>query len=166
MKKKHLVSIVILVILVIIVMVLSVQIYYKNIQSHKVLSEVGFRNIVFNINQLEGAIKFQMDTNWNEPNNVIEKVEDVIEGIYLTQKIGNELKILSNEDEMLLERLHRFLRKFPEHSGFPNHEIAENEIELFEELRRNLRDIGWGYNINYSNSWGELLEKANNLMSK
>lgn len=163
MKRKYLLSIVILVIIVI---VFSIQIYNRNIQAHTVMSEVGFRNITYNIIQLEGAIAFQMDNNWDEPSNVIEKVEDVVEGIFLTQKVGNDLRRLSTKDEEILVRLKHYFEMLPEYSGFPNHEISEYEIRSFEELRRNLRDIGWGYNISYSNSWNELIEKANHLMSK
>lgn len=63
MKRKYLLSIVILVIIVI---VFSIQIYNRNIQAYTVMSEVGFRNITYNIIQLEGAIAFQMDNNWDE----------------------------------------------------------------------------------------------------
>lgn len=93
-------------------------------------------------------------------------MEDVIAGIYLTQNMGNRLKILTKNDEIVLERFIRFFGKFPEYSGLPNHDIDENEIARFEELSRNLRDTGWGYNISYSSAWDELIQKATDLMSK
>ncbi len=34
---------------------------------------------------------FQIDDNWSDPNNVIEKVEDVIESISITQEIAGKL---------------------------------------------------------------------------
>lgn len=139
MRKKYIVNILLLVIIIVATSIL----FYHNDRLSRVKSDMGFRMISANIIQLEGAIMFQMQNNWNEPNNVIEKVEDVIEGIYITRKVSSDLQKLSKEDDEVLLRL----------------------IRYFEKLRGNLRDVGWGMNLGYSSDWNELKDKANKLMS-
>ncbi|WP_141709339.1 hypothetical protein [Desulfuribacillus stibiiarsenatis] len=108
---------------------------------------------------------FQIDNNWFNPNSVIEKVEDVVESIYITQEVTGKLHALSSEDEEVLHKLADYFGRYPKYSGFPNNSIDENDIEMFVELRKNLRAIGWGMNLNYSSDWNELTEKANNLIN-
>ena len=161
MRKKYIVNILLLVIIIVATSIL----FYHNDRLSRVKSDMGFRMISANIIQLEGAIMFQMQNNWNEPNNVIEKVEDVIEGIYITRKVSSDLQKLSKEDDEVLLRLIRYFEKFPSYSGFPNYTIDAKEISMFEKLRGNLRDVGWGMNLGYSSDWNELKDKANKLMS-
>ncbi|WP_433922918.1 hypothetical protein [Paenibacillus taichungensis] len=160
--KKY--SIAISILLVMIIVAISI-LYYQDDKLNEVKSDMGSRMIVSNIIQLEGAIMFQMQNNWNDPNNVIEKVEDVIEGLYMTRSVVDQFNKLSSEDDEVLMRLIRFYERFPSYSGFPNYSINEKEIKAFEKLRENLRDVAWGMNISYSSSWYELIEKAKKLMS-
>ncbi|WP_124114134.1 hypothetical protein [Paenibacillus xylanexedens] len=160
--KKYYISISIL--LVMIIVAISI-LYYQDEKMNEVKSDMGSRMIASNIIQLEGAIMFQIQNNWNEPNNVNEKVEDVIEGLYMTRSVADRFNKLSSEDDEILMRLIRYFEKFPSYSGFPNYSIDEKEIKAYVKLREDLRDVGWGMNISYSSSWHELIEKANKLMS-
>lgn len=134
-------------------------------ESHEeMVSHMGFYLISGDIIQLEGAIMFQMDHQWSEPNSVVEKVEDVIESIGHTILLAKSLGELSEEDEAVLVRLSDHFEKMPEYSGFPQHELNAAEKTMFEELRAKLRNVGWGMNISYSGKWDEVIQKANHLM--
>jgi len=149
----------------IVLTVLLLTIYHKDQASREVKSDLGFRLISNDLIQLEGAIMFQMDNGWFDPNNVIEKVEDVKESIHITMNVAGTLNELSSEDEAVLTRLADYFERFPDYSGFPNHRLDQRELQRFEQLRRKLREAGWGMKIGYSSDWDELIEKANKLMN-
>ncbi|WP_159888757.1 hypothetical protein [Paenibacillus puerhi] len=160
MKKLKLMGIGVLALLII---TLIFHNFYKD-KSQEIKSKMGFQLIANDIIQLEGAIMFQIENNWSDPNNVLEKIEDVIESIYITQEVTSKLNILADKDKEVFSRLSSFFEGFPKYSGFPNNKINDKEIQMFEELREDLRVVGWGMNISYSSDWNEFTEKVNKLM--
>ncbi|WP_010275569.1 hypothetical protein [Paenibacillus senegalensis] len=139
---------------------------YQHHRLNEVISDMGFRMVSSNLVQLEGAIMYQMQNNWSEPDHVIEKVEDVIEGLDMTRRAADRVNKLSKEDNEVLSRLIRYFETFPAYSGFPNHSMDEEEITAFEKLRENLREAGWGMNMSYTSGWNELIEKAYKLTGR
>lgn len=161
--RTYKISICLLLVLVIVALIFF---KYQRERLNEVKSEMGSRMIIGNIIQLEGAIWFQKENDWNEPSHVIEKVEDVIEGIYMTRSVAERKNTLSDEEDEILLGLIRFFERYPSYSGFPNHEINEKETVAFENLRELFREVGWGMNLGYSSSWDELKEKSTRLISQ
>lgn len=115
--------------------------------------------------QLEGAIDYQIENNWHDQNNVIEKIEDVRESINYLMVTGKNLGIISQRQEEDLWKLERFFVKYPTYTGFPNMELSEQEIKQLIELKDKLRYAGWGMNIGYGSDWSSLSQKTALLLA-
>lgn len=109
--------------------------------------------------QLEGAIDYQIKNNWQDQNNVIEKVEDVRESINYLMITGKHLGIISKSQEEDLWKLERFFVKYPVYTGFPDTELNDQQISQLVELKNKLRNVGWGMNIGYHGDWKSFSEK-------
>jgi hypothetical protein len=116
--------------------------------------------------QLESSIAFQMDQNWKNENNVIEKIEDVREEIGSLMTIGKDIGGLTSEHETDLWKLYNYLSKYPDYSGYPNTVLSSDEKLMLEKLEKDLRDVGWGMNIGYSGGWESFSEKLNKLLNQ
>ena len=162
MRKIYIAAICILAIFVVVIGSLY---YNKHAKLQDAKSEMAFRLIAWNLVQLEGAIMYQMDNQWSDPNSVIEKVEDIIEGISVTRMLSKDLNMLTKKEDETLTQLLSFFERFPDYTGFPNSTLDVSDIEMFEQLRKNLRDTGWGLHISYSAGWSEFMDMANKLIS-
>ena len=116
--------------------------------------------------QLEYSIYHQTQNNWPSGHLVLEKIEDIQEEGWALKKIGKDIGGLSSAQEEDIDRLSHLLSKYPEYSGIPDQEVSEDDIKILEELQKNLREVGWGMNLNYSGSWESFSEKLNQLLSK
>src|SRR5690554_3936575 len=87
-------------------------IYLKNNDLNNAVSDIAFHAIQHNLVQLEGAIKYQIDVDWNDPYAVTEKLEDVLSGIQITMLTGENIRSLSKEQKNTLHSLLSYLNKY------------------------------------------------------
>jgi hypothetical protein len=113
--------------------------------------------------QLEGAIDYQIKNDWKEVDTVIEKLEDIREGINFLMVTGKDLGLITKSQENDLWRLYRYFSNFPTYSGYPNTKIDNSDKEKLIMLHEDLRSAGWGMNLGYSSDWGSFRNKINEL---
>lgn len=124
-----------------------------------------FRNIEFNLVELEGAIQFQKNNNWTNPFAVTEKVQDIIEGINITLIVSKDMGNLTKENEDALIRLLNIISKYDKYGDFPDgikmfNTQDEND---FIKLGNDLRKVSWGMNLSFGKNDNEFKEAVNNL---
>ncbi len=130
------------------------------------LQQVSFYSIQSNLVQLEGAIAYQNENGWGSEHHVIEKLDDVMEGIGVTYSVGSHSGVLNKEKEQVLWRLQDYLDDFVQDSGYPNVTLNEEERGKFIKLGEHLRSVGWGMNRGYSGSWESLEQKTMDLIQR
>lgn len=140
-------------------------IYLKNNDLNNAVSDIAFHAIQHNLVQLEGAIKYQIDMDWNDSYAVTEKLEDVLSGIQITMLTGENIRSLSKEQKNSLQSLLSYLHKYPKDSGYPNKELSDIEKGNFVKLAENLNKAGWGMGNSYSSDWKSFSESVNKLVS-
>lgn len=146
-------------------LILTLFLNHKNEIDKQTLEQVAVYGIQSNLVQLEGSIKYQIDTDWSNQSHVTEKLEDVIEGVGLAFEIGNRSRALDKEKEKLLWELHGYLSKFKEGSGYPNVILNDKERDDFIKLGKNLRSSGWGMGLGYGSGWRGFEQKTRKLVS-
>lgn len=114
--------------------------------------------------QLEGAIEYQMANEWKEEYYVIEKLDDVIESIHSLFRTGKDMGVISKSQEDDLWKLYRYLLAYPQHSGFPNNQLTDQEINELIQLKDNLNAAGWEMNKGFVGSWESFSDKINVLV--
>jgi hypothetical protein len=132
--------------------------YLKGSQLNNAYSQSTSR-LQSDLVQLEGAIGYQIENDWQEGHTVIEKIEDVRESINEAMVTGKNIGLLSKAHENDLWQLYTYFSKYPTYTGFPNTNLDNTEINELVELRDDLRSAGWGLNIGYSSDWDSLSEK-------
>ena len=116
--------------------------------------------------ELESAIRYQMDQNWQDDNVVLEKMEDIKEELNSFMKIGQTLGRLTKEQERELSILYNYVSKYPDYTGVPNTVLSSTDRKKLEVLASNLPKAGWGMNISYSGDWDSFSEKLNKLLKQ
>lgn len=114
--------------------------------------------------ELESAIRYQMDQNWQDDNVVLEKMEDIKEELNSFMKIGQTLGRLTKEQERELSILYNYVSKYPDYTGVPNTVLSSADRKKLEVLASNLLKAGWGMNIGYSGDWDSFSENLNKLL--
>lgn len=143
--------------------ILITYINMRNNQIDDTLSSLTF-NIQSDLVQLEGAIDYQVTNKWKDGNFVIEKIEDVMEGINYIMRTGKDSGSITKQQEQELWSLHRFLSHYPGYTGFPNTLLNSNQRRELEELGNKLKTAGWGMNIGYSGGWESFSESLKILI--
>lgn len=116
--------------------------------------------------ELESAIRYQMDQNWQDDNVVLEKMEDIKEELNSFMKLGQTLGRLTKEQERELSILYNYVSKYPDYTGVPNTVLSSADRKKLEVLASNLPKAGWGMNISYSGDWDSFSEKLNKLLKQ
>lgn len=116
--------------------------------------------------ELESAIRYQMDQNWQDDNVVLEKMEDIKEELNSFMKLGQTLGRLTKEQERELSILYNYVSKYPDYTGVPNTVLSSTDRKKLEVLASNLPKAGWGMNISYSGDWDSFSEKLNKLLKQ
>ncbi|GIP42995.1 hypothetical protein J45TS6_14540 [Paenibacillus sp. J45TS6] len=116
--------------------------------------------------ELESAIRYQMDQNWQDDNVVLEKMEDIKEELNSFMKIGQTLGRLTKEQERELSILYNYVSKYPDYTGVPNTVLSSADRKKLEVLASNLLKAGWGMNIGYSGDWDSFSENLNKLLKQ
>ena len=116
--------------------------------------------------ELESAIRYQMDQNWQDDNVVLEKMEDIKEELNSFMKLGQTLGRLTKEQERELSILYNYVSKYPDYTGVPNTVLSSADRKKLEILANNLPKAGWGMNISYSGDWDSFSEKLNKLLKQ
>ncbi|WP_231505596.1 hypothetical protein [Bacillus sp. EB01] len=122
--------------------------------------QVLLTEVQYNLVELEGLIANQSEKNWPEPNLVTTKLGDVLNGILLGKTTGEQLGILSENDEKILTNLYTKLNRYPNDELYSFIEVSEEGKKNFEELREVLREAGLGLNISISASYGFFYEAS------
>lgn len=136
------------------------------IKMNFVKEQVLLTEVQQNLVELEGLIKHQMDNNWSEPNLVTTELGDVLNGIWLGMTTGNQLGTLSKKDEEILSRLHALLYSYPHDQQYRFSEVTKEDQKHFGELREDLREVGFGMNLQINNDMNNFIEKADTLAEK
>ncbi|WP_454190125.1 hypothetical protein [Paenibacillus sp. Marseille-Q7038] len=116
--------------------------------------------------ELESAINYQMEQNWQDDNVVLEKLEDVKEELDSLMKIGQSLGRLTKEQEAELSIFYNYVSKYPDYTGVPNTVLSSEDRRKLAALASNLPKAGWGMNIGYSGDWDSFSEKLTKLLKQ
>lgn len=155
-------SVVIVISIILNIMLIS-YVYLKQNHLTGAYSNLSFE-LQHDLIQLESAINYQMDNNWNDENSVIEKIEDVRENISFLMSTGKDLGVISKSQEKDLWNLYKYFIDYPMYSGYPNTMLTNEEVNELIALQKHLRSAGWGMNIGYSSDWESFSKKIDSLL--
>jgi hypothetical protein len=156
--KKSIITISILLNIVLISYLFLRENHFRSVYSNSSLSLQG------DLVQLEGNIEYQIKNDWENADSVIEKLEDVREGISNLMILGKDLGFLTKSQENDLWSLDRFISSYPIYSGYPNTKLEDNQKEELIQLQEDLKSVGWGMNMGYSSDWKSFSNKVNELI--
>ena len=146
-----------------IVFLVTSKIYNNNLET--AYYSLKFRNIEFNLVDLEGAIKFQEDNNWTNSYDVTEKVDDVIEGINITLIVSKDMGNLTKENENTLNLLRDIISEYDKYGDYPDssESVSTQDKDAFNKLADDLNKVNWGIGFNYGKDDKEFKVAVNNL---
>ncbi|MGF9698502.1 hypothetical protein [Paenibacillus sp. MABNR03] len=158
MKTKN----IIIVISVLFNIILITYVLLKESHLKDVYSNLSF-GLQNDLVQLESAMDYQNNNKWNDENVVLEKIEDVREGINQLMVTGINVGMITKSQENDLWTLYRHFANFPTYTGFPNTKLENNDINELIRLRDDLRSAGWGMDLGYSSDWASFSMKIEDL---
>ncbi|GAB1156245.1 hypothetical protein YWY31_22700 [Paenibacillus illinoisensis] len=121
-------------------------VFWKESHLREIYSGLSF-GLQGDLVQLESTITYQMNNKWNDENTVLEKIEDVTEGIHQLMITGKNTGMITNSQENDLWTLYKYFAKFPTFTGFPNTKLDKDGINELTQLGDDLRSAGWGTNV-------------------
>ncbi|MGG4482320.1 hypothetical protein [Paenibacillus illinoisensis] len=142
--------------------VLITYVFWKESHLREIYSGLSF-GLQGDLVQLESTITYQMNNKWNDENTVLEKIEDVTEGIHQLMVTGKNTGMITNSQENDLWTLYKYFAKFPTFTGFPNTKLDKDGINELTQLGDDLRSAGWGTNVGYSGDWESFSMKVKDL---
>ncbi|CAM4060729.1 hypothetical protein COLU111180_21080 [Cohnella lubricantis] len=163
-KSKVFISVSIIIIMVI-VLYQSYKIHQLNSQIEMINPTISSRTIQNGLVQLEGEIYYQKEHGWESPEQIVVRIQNVMEGISVTVETGQYTKKLSNDESDSLWEMYHYLYKFTENKSTHNLILSEEEKQEFEQLEDNLRSNGWGLNIGFSSDWDYFIKRVNSFLS-
>ncbi|MFT4417189.1 hypothetical protein ACLM5H_25445 [Fredinandcohnia humi] len=128
-----------------------------------VREQVLLTEVQNNLVELEGLIAKQSEDNWSQPNRVTTELGDVLNGLWLGLTTGEQLGTLSKSDKEILTKLYSKLNQYPTDELYSFVVISQEEKENFEELRKTLRNAGFGLNIQVSANMKYFMDQAEKL---
>lgn len=158
MKNKN----IIIVVSIVINCILITYVFWRESHLREIYSGLSF-GLQSDLVQLESTIDYQMNNKWDDENMVLEKVEDVTEGINQLMVTGKNAGMITESQENDLWTLYGYFAKFPTFTGFPNTKLDNDGISKLIQLRNDLRSAGWGTNVGYSSDWESFSMKLINL---
>lgn len=158
MKTKN----IIIVVSIVINCILITYVFWRESHLREIYSGLSF-GLQSDLVQLESTINYQMNNKWNDENTVLEKIEDVTEGINQLMVTGKNAGMITESQENDLWTLYKYFAKFPTFTGFPNTKLDNDGINELIQLGNDLRSAGWGTNIGYSSDWGSFSMKVKDL---
>lgn len=142
--------------------VLIMYVFWKESHLREIYSGLSF-GLQGDLVQLESTITYQMHNKWNDENTVLEKIEDVTEGIHQLMVTGKNTGMITNSQENDLWTLYKYFANFPTFTGFPNTKLDKDGINELIQLGDDLRSAGWGTNVGYSGDWESFSMKVKDL---
>ncbi|WP_416294525.1 hypothetical protein ACM7Q1_27030 [Paenibacillus illinoisensis] len=142
--------------------VLITYVFWKESHLREIYSGLSF-GLQGDLVQLESTITYQMNNKWNDENTVLEKIEDVTEGIHQLMVTGKNTGMITNSQENDLWTLYEYFANFPKFTGFPNTKLDNDGINELIQLGEDLRSAGWGTNVGYSGDWESFSMKVKDL---
>lgn len=158
MKTKN----IIIAVSIVINCVLIMYVFWKESHLREIYSGLSF-GLQGDLVQLESTITYQMNNKWNDENTVLEKIEDVTEGIHQLMVTGKNTGMITNSQENDLWTMYKYFAKFPTYTGFPNTKLDNDGINELIRLGDDLRSAGWGTNVGYSGDWESFSMKVKGL---
>lgn len=158
MKTKN----IIIVVSIVFNIALITYVFWKESHLREIYSGLTF-GLQGDLVQLESTIDYQVDNKWNDENTVLEKIEDVTEGINQLMVTGKNAGMITESQENDLWTLYKYFAKFPTFTGFPNTNLDNDGINELIQLGDDLRSAGWGTNIGYSSDWESFSMKIKEL---
>lgn len=153
------------IIIIISVLINIILLTYGGLKLNQLKNAFSNMSLQVDLVQLESAIDYQVKNNWKEENTVLEKIEDIREGINYLMTTGENTGIISKGQENDLWKLYRYFSKYPDYTGFPNTKLNNNQKNELKELGDDLRSSGWGMNLGYSGDWKSFSNSINQLIN-
>lgn len=122
-------------------------------------------SIELNLVKLQWTIELQEENNWSNPFAVTEKMNDVLEGIYMTMVLGKDLKIMKKKKEDALLLLAKVFSEYDKSGDSPDgvKEFNTSDQQAFNKLGSDLKKVGWGMGENLSENDDEFKEAVYKL---
>lgn len=158
MKTKN----IIIVVSIVFNIILITYVFWRENHLREIHSGLSF-GLQGDLVQLESTIDYQMNNKWNDENMVLEKIEDITEGINQLMVTGKDAGMITKSQENDLWTLYRYFANFPTFTGFPNTKLDNDGINELIELGDDLRSAGWGTNLGYSSDWESFSMKIKDL---
>lgn len=131
-----------------------------------VKEQIFIAEVQRNLVELEGTIAIQKEKKWVEPNLVTTEMGDVLNGVWLGIKTGEQLGNLSKNEKKIMNDLYNRLNKFPNDEIYRFADLTEEDKENFEELHEILREVGLGLNIQINVNMKYFMNQAEELVGK
>jgi len=160
MSKKHKTTLIISIFLNLLLLAI---VAWGFVKTNFVKEQVFLTEVQLNLVELEGLIAYQMDNDWSEPNLVTTGLGAVLKGIWLGITTGEQLGTLSKGDKEILNDLYYKLNQYPTDELYSFTDLSEEDKQNFEDLRKNLRNVGLGLNISVSVDMKYFLKQADEL---
>ncbi|WP_426348571.1 hypothetical protein ACPWSR_12545 [Alloiococcus sp. CFN-8] len=160
-------SVLLLMIIVIVFMAFIGTIKTYNDRLDTAYDSLKFRGIEHNLVELEGAIQFQKDNNWTNSYAVLEKVQDVIEGIGITLIVSKDMGNLTKENEDTLNLLLDIMSEYDKYGDYPDSSDSVNtqDKDAFSKLADDLNKVNWAVGSSYGKNDDEFKRAVDNLYS-
>lgn len=127
--------------------------------------ELTLSQIQWDLDQLEGAIAYQIGSKWTQPSHVREKLGDVLQDIMVIRDLNSGAGFITNAESVLLNSLYDQLSNYPHDNMVePINELSAEEIDKLLQLRGALRDVEWGIGFSNSGHWDSFIEKLEKLL--
>ena len=123
MKTKN----IIIVVSIVINCVLIMYVFWKESHLREIYSGLS-SGLQGDLVQLEITITYQMNNKWNDENTVLEKIEDVTEGIHQLMVTGKNTGMITKSQENDLWTLYKYFANFPTFTGFPNTKLDKDGL--------------------------------------
>jgi hypothetical protein len=130
------------------------------IRMNFVKEQILLTEVQQNLIELEGVIEIQSENNRSEPNLVTTEMGDVLNGIWLGIRTGEQLVILFRGDKEILNNLYNKLDQYPKNEIYRFTELIEKDKDSFKELQGKLRQAGFGMNMQISGSVKHFINQA------
>jgi hypothetical protein len=125
--------------------------------------QLFYTEVQDNLVELEGLIGHQQRNNWSEENLVTQKLNEVMDGLYIALNNGKYTKTLSKSDREIYENLLSKLRQYPQDQQYEFTKLTQEDRENFVALRTKLRNVGLGLNLTNQTEFESFIDEIKAL---